>query len=749
MPPVAAAALGTAFAAAGAYAAGTAITASFLAINFAGSLLMSGLSKILSPKIDKPDLSSFASLKTTGYTQQFRQAVTDRRVVYGEVRTSGPIVFVGSTGNNEFLHMVIVVASHEIAGFEEFLINDESIPVDAIDGSGMVTSGRYANYLWIKTHNGTDAQTADPDLIAAFPGKWTTEHRGRGNAYMYLKFKFNQDVYPSGIPNASSWLRGKLMRDLRDAYLESEDGEGLESEDGEALEAEIGVDTLTNKWTPNIALMAMDNLTDALWGMQARFDKVDVANAMAAANTCDEIVTTKNVTMTALSADAATDIITLDGTILEWCRGDVVQAGASSIGGLPTATDFYVIPYQRQGTVRIKLAATLQDAINGVAINISSSGTATLIKSAEPRYHGGGILKMATERGANFQEILAGMGGQAIRTGGRWYLQAGEYRLPEIELTQSDLAGNVSIVPQVSGDDRFNRVQGIYIGNINAGNPSDYPVVNSNTYAAYDGEILKRTLDLSFTQRPQTAQRIAKIVLERSRQEIVFTARFKLSAFKVRCGDNFYFTMPDRYGWTMKVFECIAWRLGIERDDEGINRPYIEITARENAAAVYNFVSADDESLQDPAPNTDLPDPFTVTVVTGFSVTSIPVYTGTGDVTYKLRANWVAHENAFVREGGKYEIWYKPSDQVEFSRFPINDGSATQTDLFQAEAGQLYDLQIRAINNLGAKSQFTTLYDFVVGTTIFTDTEDWEFLIMPRNPADWENNAGAAEDWEV
>lgn len=748
MPPVAAAAVagiaaGSTLTIAGGLTLGFSVTA------FAGSLVMSGLSMALSPKPDKPDLSSFASLKTTGYTQQFRQAVTDRRVVYGETRTSGPITFVGSTGDNEYLHMVIVVATHQIAGFEEFIINDESVPLDALDGNGKVTTGRYADHLWIKTYTGTDTQTADADLIAAFPGKWTSDHRGLGNAYMYLKFKFNQDIYPSGIPNSSAWLRGKLVRDLREIGLTTEGGDILTTEDGDALilESEDPA-TITPAWSPNIGLMAVDNLTDPLWGMRANIAKVDLVQAIASANTCDEMVTTQNVTMTATSANSATDIITLDGAILEYVRGDRIQAGTSSIGGVSVATDYYVIPYQRQGVPRIKLAASLEDAINGVAINITSSGTATFIKNAEPRYHGGGILKMSAERGANFQEILSGMGGQAIRTGGKWYVQAGEYRMPEVELTQADLRGRVQIVPQVSGDDRYNQVQGIYIGNINAGNPNDYPAVKSATYAAQDGENLKRTLDLSFTQRPNTAQRIGKMVMERSRQEIVFTAQFKLSAFKVRCGDNFYFTM-DRYGWDAKVFECTAWRLVIERDDDGVNRPYIEMTCRENAAAVYDFNSVDDETTQDPAPNTDLPDPFTVTVVTGFSVTSIPVYTGTGDVTYKLRANWVAHENAFVREGGKYELWYKPTDQTEFSRFPINDGSATQTDLFQAEAGSTYDLQIRAINNLGAKSQFTTLYDFVVGTSIFTDTEDWEFLIMPRDPADWENNTGSAEDWEA
>ena len=40
-----------------------------------------------------------------------------------------------------------------------------------------------------KTHNGSSDQTADSDLVSESDNKWTTEHRLRGIAYMYVRLR--------------------------------------------------------------------------------------------------------------------------------------------------------------------------------------------------------------------------------------------------------------------------------------------------------------------------------------------------------------------------------------------------------------------------------------------------------------------------------------------------------------------------------------------------------------------------------
>lgn len=723
-------------------------TASFLTTT-AISLAMGALSYALSPK---PKQQSFDAAKG-GLSQQFRQAVTARQVVYGEVRKSGPVTFIESTGDNKYLHYIITLATHEIQSVDEIIVSDESITPDMLDGSGFVTSGTYQNIMRIKIHLGSSDQTADTDLVAEV-SRWTSFHRQRGNAYVYIRLEWNRDKFPSGLPNLSFWLRGKKCIDTRavlaeqlrvtesDAARITEDGQQRYT-NGEAL------DEAVKTYTPNIALQAYDHITDSVWGIGAAYDRVDQTACNTAANICDEFVSVKELSSSIVSADTSTDIITLSEDVLQYQRGDKVRFTGGTVGGLTADVDYYVVPYQRQDTPRIKLSTSLDGAITDTGIvDITGNGAGTLTKIAEPRYHGGGVLSMDAERGKNLQEVVSGMAGTSINTGGLWSFKAGAYETPTLSFDSSDLAGTLSVIQTRFGRKaRFNRVQGLYSSVINKGNLADYPIVTSATYETADGEALDRNLDLPFTQREQTSQRIAKLALELSRREIIFEATFKMSAFKLRSSDNFYFTFPE-LGWTNKVFQVTSWRFYL-RDSGGVPEPVIDMTCREIDSAAYAFTSASDETSVLPAPRTNLPNAFDVTVVTGFNLNSIPVATQDGDKTFKIAAAWDEHPDSFVLEDGGFELQFKISSDTAWKKFPIIDGAAVSTDLFQAEPDTLYDVRIRAINNRGATSNFTTILNFRVGSTGgITDTEDWEFETKRGGAKDWESDTLSSEDWE-
>lgn len=684
----------------------------------AASLALSFISSALTPKPDLPDLNSFSSIKSRGATQQFRQPVTERRIIYGEYRASGPVVFIAVSDSNKYLHMVIVVASHEVEEIGEVFINDVSVPPDALDGSGNVTSGQYANRVKIVKFLGASGQTAVADLVSASVG-WTTDHKLSGMAGMYIRFQWDRDVFPSGIPNISAWVKGKNdITDPRDA---------------------------TDKWTPNVALMTRDYLSYSELGIGADSSVIDDTEAGAAANECEEYVAVTGIQADITDVDTTNDILTIDGDRLELQTGDKVELTAGTIGGLSSSTDYYVIVYQRKDTPRIQLAASLDDCLAGTAIDLTSGTTGTLTKTAEPRYFGGGMLKASAERGNNLQEIISAMSGQVVFAGGVWRILAGTYQSPTLYFTKDDLAGPIELQSKVSRRDRFNIVQGVYVTPLNDGNPSDFPPVENSTYQTQDGKEIKTDLNLSFTQRPHTAQRIAKIYLERMRQEVTFKAQFKLSAFKLQVGDNFYFTFA-RYGWSSKVFEVTEWRITTKLTDDG-PVPVIEMTCRENASAVYDWNNGE-ETAVDPAPNTDLPDPFTVTVVTGFSLDSVLVSTKLDDRVFNVLASWDLHDNEFVISGGHYEIEYKETTDTEYNSAGTVDGSVTQMLLPALKPDVLYDIRIFAYNSLNAKSAETVINNFQVGTSVTTDTEDWENETLVRSLSDWETDGDPAEDWE-
>lgn len=665
-------------------------------------------------KKDAPDIGTFASVKSGGGTQQFRQAVTERRIVYGEQRVSGPIVFPRVTDSNKYLHFVIVLASHEVEEIGEIIIDEESITDDMLDGDGTVNTGQYDGLIRIKKHLGAPDQAADADLVSEVT-EWTTNHRLRNCAYVYVRYEWNRNKFPTGIPNLSAWVKGKKCYDPRDT---------------------------NTKWTPNIALITRDYLTDNRLGIGAADSFIDDTQAQAAANTCDEYVTVSNIDVDITGVDTANDLLDLDGDRLQYQTGDKVQLVSGTIGGLSASTDYYVIVYQRKTTPRIALAASLADCIAGTAISLTSGSSGTLRKIAEPRYYGGGVLKTSAERGENLNEAISGMAGQCVYSGGTWRIYAGEYQTPTIYYNEDDVVGAIKVSTRVSKEERFNRVQGVYISPINDGNPADYPAVKNSTYETQDGEIIRRNLDLGFTQRPHTAQRIAKIALERMRQEIIFEATFKLTGMKVQVGDNFYFTF-ERYGWDEKVFEVIDWTLS-EKD----GAPVVLIKARENASDVYDWNSGE-ETAVDPAPNTNLPDPFTVPVVTGFSLDSIVINTKELDRVYSVKATWDASDNQFVSSGGAYEVEFKEATDTEYNSAGKVDGTTTELILPALKPDTLYDVRIFAYNSLGVRSAETLIEDFTAGDTVTTDTEDWENETNARDGDDWEADTLPSEDWET
>ena len=194
-----------------------------------------------------------------GYQVNSRGSALDQPVIYGKARVGGAIVYDESTGNNnKFLHRIIAVAGHEVESFDEIYINDEVV---TIDGSGNVTSpSRYDGKVRINLHLGASDQLADADLVAE-SAKWTNQHRLRGIAYMYVRFSFDADVFPNGIPVITATVKGKKVYD-----------------------PSTGLTT----WSDNPALCLRDYLTSSSYGLGESTDNIDDTLVTAAASVCNQ-----------------------------------------------------------------------------------------------------------------------------------------------------------------------------------------------------------------------------------------------------------------------------------------------------------------------------------------------------------------------------------------------------------------------------------------------------------------------------
>jgi len=328
------------------YAAASAFTK--LAISIASTVALNKISTMLGPKA--PRVRDFPQ------DVEYSDTMASRRIIYGENKVSGmnviPPLVTGTSG--EFLHQVLAIAGHEVQAIDTVFFNKDTL---TLDGSGNVTSAPYANKASVRRYTGTSTQTVDSILDSAL-SEWTSDHRGRGVAYLAIRYQYDTNVYRSGKPDVSCLVRGKKCYDPR-------------------LDTSPGANPTNSSYaayTTNPALCLADYLT-ATYGLSESPSRIDWAAVVTAANICDENVSipgsttqkrfTCNVVLDAVSA-YATNIESLALAMMGTCYYSGgkwrMYAGAWSSsaftlgdndlieGGLSVTTDY---PYnQRYNSVR-------------------------------------------------------------------------------------------------------------------------------------------------------------------------------------------------------------------------------------------------------------------------------------------------------------------------------------------------------------------------------------------------------------
>lgn len=704
-------------------AVGAAIVAAVTSTSFlVGVALSIGLSLITTfafkPKPPKNFGGDFKN-DQAGRTQQFRQPIAPQQIVYGRTRVSGPMVFTGSTSNNKYLHLVIPVAAHEIDGFECFFFDDYVVYPDDLDANGVITgSGRYSNKIRIKTHLGTDDQNADADLVSEVV-EWSSAHRGRGIAYIYVRFTFSRNAFSTGVPKVSAVVRGKKLEDPRDA---------------------------TTRWTQNSALAVNDYLRreTKLGGVGAAASEIDNSTLIQAANVCDEFPIVREVaheTTQTESVDATNDTIEFPADeTLKFQIGDCVRLDSTDTlpGGLSSLTDYYVIVKhfkkrtdgQFNANVQIQLATSYENAEAQTAVDITSTGTGvlTVTKTAEPRYSSCGMLKTDTTAiGQHLEDLRSAMGGMVIYSAGKFQFKAGAWEEPSATFDESHVRGRISTPTRRSRRERFNAVRGNYSSPLNNWQPQAYPQITNAIFEDEDnGERVYGTLEMPFTPRSNTAQRLANIHLSKNRNQIGVDLLLNLAGLQVRPGNVVSLDNTVR-GWSGKTFEVLTFKLSAEGQDAPALVTDLGLISSDESDYAYDPTLS--EQLVDPTPDTTLPNPYDVAAPTGLTTISEKIDTQGGDGTYKIIVSWEPSIDFFILEDGRYDVQFKFSSSDTWRPSFTVPGDQSSADLYQVQLGEEYDVRIKAVNHFGIESAFSTLVNFsVTNPGGATDTADYELI---------------------
>ncbi|MCF6267639.1 MAG: fibronectin type III domain-containing protein [Desulfuromusa sp.] len=681
-----------------------------------------------------------------------RSSTSPRRLVYGEVLTSGTLVFVDSTGDdNQYCHMVIAMAGHEVEEIGDIYLDNE-----LLDAS----SSKY-NYVTVNKHLGTADQVADPDLLAA-SNLWTDNHRLRGIAYIYIRLTWpksnGNEVWPTGLPQVRAVVKGK--NDIFDPR------------------------TSTAGYSNNWALCTRDYLAYK-HGLNCNDSEIDDDLMITAANISDELVeagelthltettedwqfkssneefTAKNATLTvqgefSILAASATDpqllspVVSFSGDDNRYVQMKIRRVVGTSWDGrlfYSTAGHGFTTGYYANLTEIATdgefhfLEADMHDltvggtdwednTITGLRFDFDEPDTSSTYiewiqvgeRPPHRRYSCNGTIELDNKPAEIIDGLLTAGVGSLCYSQGVYKLTAGAYTGTVGSLDESNLRGSVKVRPRPPRAELANGIRGTFISPGDAWQPVDFPQVSNDLYVTQDGsEEIWHEIDLPFTTDAITAQRIAKIHLERSRQAILVEFPANYSGMVYLPGDVINLSI-DLLGFVNKEFRIIDWR--VASDGGGV-----DLTLQEEAAEVYDWNNGE-ATRYDPAPDTSLPNPMECLPPTNLQVDSGDAQlmtAGDGTILARMAIAWTAPTSGFITG---YEVEWQLVSEATWQSTPSADESVT---IGPVGDGERYNIRVRAVNSLQVRSPWLYFFNHtVVGKTLPPSTPS-TFLVS-RQP---------------
>jgi hypothetical protein len=568
-------------------------------------------SAVLGALAPKPD---FGGLNNSGQLiSNSKDATAPAQFVYGQARKGGVITFIESTGDsNKILHQIIVLAAHEVEEIGDIYFNDEIVTMSNED----VTSEPFNGKAKVYKHLGD--QTSATDTFANSSNSLSnTLHSetsadsafvGKGLAYLYCRFTYDQDAWAEGLPIVTAVVKGKKV---------------VKTVNGVA-QAPV--------YSNNAAWCIRDFLTSE-YGFND--DSINDATFEAAAAICDET-------------------------------------------------------------------------------NILSDGS--------PQYTINGVVGANESVGSVLQNMMTSCGGTLFWGAGYWRLYAGDFVTPTKTLTLDDFRSGISLDTKVSMRDNYNAIRGTFIDSSQDYISADYPQVSSPVFLAEDNN-RETVLDLQlpYTTNSLAAQRIAKQMLYRGREQLTLSADFGMNAFDVEVGD-FIKVRNERYGWdsgSEKTFEVVGWRLNPDPDNNDLR---VNLQLRESSAAAFGFSEADEREIV--SNNTTLLKYYDVPTI---GITVSQEYREVNEnVVNVLVVNVTS--NAIDRVDSVI-LKYKKTSDANFKSVGqtilVNEGNnAGRFEIVGVDAPQInqgainYTVSVTPVNALGYKGEtITTTYNLTADTT--------------------------------
>lgn len=689
----------------------------------------------------------------------YEASITDRTItlrsseapfqeIFGQTWISGPLLYACTSGElRDEASMVVAVASHEVTAFDEFAIAGE--PVGPLDGNGFVTEGsRYyrrtediqAQFVQgLPAAGGTFELKHEPAVIETFSA-WK-EIVSEAQTEDRRELVEGDDFTVSGttvtmVADIGTYRAIVTYRTADDlalvkfrAFLGSAAGERDEELEADSTATglileEDDLPAASGNVTFPRAVQSIDSFkvgsTELVQGVDFGFTSGATTLEMFTSIYQGE---KGGVSFTAaggnwLPTDLGKEIARFK--MKAEYNDQAFATGINDVAARVRGRKLYdprtgLTEYSRNPALAIDTWVKNQPKLAGIVLNeqsvieaanvcdepipLNAAGTET-----HPRYTLDGVVYDDQAPWVTLQAMLSAMNGFCFKSGGEWYLRAGAWREPVMDLYDEDMVeGPIVVEVDLEKSERFNCVRGQFSDPENLNLPNDYPPYESAVYIAQDGGLkVYDGIDLPFTDDPIRAQRIAKQMLHQVRQGLTEQASWCMKAYPLQAGD-----VVRRYssinGWDGKLFQVVARAF-----DFATFR--VRLQLRETGQAIFDW-SYDEATDPDPAPNSNLPDPGYVEPPIGLVVeTSANSFETLPDLTVVPYAivSFEPVRDSSVLQGGKTVIKWKRSNESEWRTVEIRGGQTADSPRAKLEpisGGDVLNVLVYNVNAGGIESE--------------------------------------------
>jgi len=663
----------------------------------AAMVVSSVLSRVFAPHPKQPNFAQASQ----DFGVMVRSSIETHKIIYGQAKVSGPLVAVATTADtNQFLHMVIALAGHEVS--EIGTIYFEDVPL-SVSTDGWVTSGAYPKTTSSVAQSISSASRTD-GIVTVTTG---SSHGFSVGDQVVIKDQsvasFNGTFIILTTPSGTT-------------FTYATGGDNGSSTGGTAT------DTTNNSATDSYARIKK------FLGADDQAASTDLINEFPG---WDSDHTLSGIAYIYIRLEYNRDIFTQGiPNVSAVVKGKKVYDPRTTGYAWSDNAALCIRDYLTSDYGFNCDSTEINDTYFTSAANHCEESVTLTTGGSQDRYTCNGVLDTASAPSDNLNALVAALAGTVTYVQGQFRCHAGVYDATVGDITTAMLAGGVKIQARTTRQQLFNAVQGTYTDPNKNWQPTDFPAVTNDTYTAQDNQQIFKDIQLPFTNQPEAAQRIAKVILEQARQGITIELPLKHSALPYAVWDTFTYTDPV-LGWDHKVFRIR------KLSTTGIGP--ITISAQEEASTAYDWDSGEATTI-DSAPDTNLPNPFSVNVPTGVAFNSRVISSTGTDQIYELGLVWDNHADFFVSQGGKFEVQFKLSADSDWKPSFAVDGNLMSTDIAAASINTSYDIRIRARNNLGASSAWVTILGAVAGSSGGVGTTaDW---------TNWTNAVGTTADWD-